>query len=322
MTIIDKIKGFCLDHKSGILNLDADFDSGYYLSKIQLTESLIGLFMQLGCEMDYTLTRRSEQSLEPVGFFSTRYDRLYIFGYLDFQISHLGIDTTMYRFPFDEMEKQFCVAVTEVCKGGQEKNIVLPEFEKLPYYAKDAFFSSVKPELVLNDIQDKFRNGYSLFTNRDVEAFLDDIMHLQFSWADKRAAEILKNDELKKSLANTLERRIIGQVMAEMIAADPDHPWSRIRRLRDCIGDKKTVTVVAAHNKMTYSFKMEANALCSEEGCYYFFHAKEPKEKRDELEKVFNVLTINDIDSVSYRGKVIYKKSLTTGETCTLDKNG
>lgn len=46
----------------------------------------------------------------------------------------------------------------------------------------------------------------------------------------------------------------------------------------------------------------------SQDGRYYVFSAKEPKEFRDELDKVFDVMTINDIDRVVYRGKNIYIK--------------
>lgn len=308
MTIFNKIKNFCLDSKTGILSLKEELGINYHLVKIQLTETLIGLFLQLGEAMDYILTQpKEERNFDPVGFFSTRYDVLYIFGWLEFQISHQGMDTTHYQFPFDEMEKQFCAAVTKACKEEENEDIVLPEANKLPYFAKEAFFDDVKAELDMKDIHN-LRGLYSVFTNKDVELFLDDIMHHEFSWADKKAAEILSKGEVRKSLTYTLENRTVGQAMAKMIAADPNHPWCRIKRLQDSVKDKKTVTVVATRDGKTYSFKMEANALLSTEGRYYLYNAKELRDVRIELDRVFDVLTINDVDRVEYRGKSIYQK--------------
>lgn len=302
---VTSILAFCQAEKSHILNLqDIGYDIDEQLIKIPLTESLIGLFTQYGDALNHALLQFKDQELEFAGFYSISHDALYITGYLRHQMEYYGIYDSNLSFPYDEMKKKLCAAMTQACWPTLIDTVTLPEPENLPWYAKLAFFKDVKPELTIGDIEEAMHCEYSALDNYDIEAFLDD----PDAWATKKADTMLQRKDGREELLDTLEKRVIGAKIAELISVDPNHPWSRIKKLQNAVSDKKTVTVVATRGETTYTFKIAASALLSQDGRYYIFSAKEPKEFRDELDKVFDVMTINDIDRVEYRGKSIYQK--------------
>lgn len=300
-----QILAFCQDEKGYILNLqDIGYDIDEQLIKIPLTESLIGLFIQYGDGLSHVLVQHKDQNLEVTGFYSIRHNALYISGELKYQMEYYNVYDNCFNFPYQEMLKKFCAAMTQACWPTLIDTVTLPEPEDLPWYAKLAFFKDVKPELSIGDIEGAIHCEYGALDNYDIEPFLDD----PDAWATKKADTMLKRKDGREELLDTLEKRVIGAKMAELISVDPNHPWSRIKKLQNAVSDKKTVTVVATRGETTYTFKIAASALLSQDGRYYVFSAKEPKEFRDELDKVFDVMTINDIDRVVYRGKNIYIK--------------
>ena len=303
---VTSILAFCQNKNARILNLkDIGYDIDEHLIKIPVTESLIGLFMQCGDDLNHALIRRNEQKFEVSGFYSTRHNTLFISSeYLKYKMQYHGVFDDSLSFPYQEMQKKFCDVMTKACWPIHFDPVIMPEPKDLPWYAKLAFFNDVKAELGMKEIEEAMHCEYSALDNYDIEAFLDD----PDAWAAKKADTMLQQKDGQEKLFDILEKRVIGAKMAELISADPNHPWCRIKRLQDAVTDKKTVTVIATRGENTYTFKIAASALLSQDGRYYVFSAKEPKEVREELDRTFDVLTINDIEAVLYRGKAIYKR--------------
>ena len=301
--IVKEIKAFCRNKDVSVMDLREKFDTCYKLVKIWLTETLVGLFL-VSTDTEEIITNKRFEVSEFCGFYSAKKDQLFVEGFFRFMFVYKFSDKicgeSWCMFPYQEMMQLLCSAITERCK--EELNIEVPDKipEKLGNPEEVAFFEGGKAEFDKEDIEGIARYKATIF-NSDIEKFIDS----PESWAKEKAAMILGCDEVKQNFVCVMKCRTEAAAIAQMIAADTNHPWCKIKRFLDAIEDKKTVTLVILRDGKNAVFKMATDYLKNREGSYYFWNTS---GNTAELERTFGrTFSINDIVCAQYRGKTIYQ---------------
>lgn len=301
--IVKEIKAFCRNKDVSVMDLREKFDTCYKLVKIWLTKTLVGFFL-VSTDTEEIITNKRFEVSEFCGFYSAKKDQLFVEGYFRmmfvFKFSDKICGESWCMFPHQEMMQLLCSAITERCK--EELNIEVPDKipEKLGNPEEVAFFEGGKTGFDEEDVEWIAKYKATIF-NSDIEKFLD----CPESWAKEKAATILSCDEVKQNFIRVMKCRTEAAAIAQMIAADPEHPWCKIKRLMDAIEDKKTVTLVILRDGKNAAFKMATEHLKNRKGSYYFWNAS---GNSAELERAFGrTFTINDIVCAQYRGKTIYQ---------------
>lgn len=301
--IVKEIKAFCRNKDVSVMSLREELDTGYKLVKIWLTETLVGLFL-VSTDTEEVITNKRFEVSEFCGFYSAKKDQLFVEGFFRFmfvyKFSEKICGESWCMFPYQEMMQLLCSAITERCK--EELNIEVPDKipEKLENPEKVAFFEGAKTGFDKEDVERIARYKATIF-NSDIEKFLD----CPESWAKEKADTILGYDKAKQNFVSVMKCRTEAAAIAQMIAADTNHPWCKIKRFLDAIEDKKTVTLVILRDGKNAVFKMATDYLKNREGSYYFWNTS---GNSAELERAFGrTFTINDIVCAQYRGKTIYQ---------------
>lgn len=298
---ISELLDFCRDSGRHQLEWDAGFH--HVLVKVHVKKQIVALYHQYFSGDEERQFFATEGKMEIDGFYHFGQDHIYNLAY------RLGcyIDgyTEYLAFPAPAELNSACEKLKKaVCK---KMMIKYPEFsgqEMDPLGTKDlvdnAFFSDNTPESLV------FR------LNTDVnlcDKTLDDYLSGPDNWVEAESNKLLSDPEI---LCKYLKQLDIYYLVKEQLKnlldnkADRRH---RIKALRDCVADKKTVTVNLLRDGKKMTCKVDAKFFFDRDGNYHFDWGIASAYKKEYISTFgYDSMTIEDIESVLYGKKVIYKK--------------
>ena len=313
-----------------MLSLEPITGDSESLVKLRLpgTTTLIGVF--LCSDSLNTVTSRNNQmdtELSFWGFYSEKTEDFYALekNYMTvyWKMPNKKIEFSAKPLPNNEMQDRVLKKMTEILKSEIDFDPSTMECSDSQDWLKQhtvergVFLGVIERSVCITEdmlIEPANRTPWLEFTNREVEQFLTD----PDSWVNQKVEQIfaarsnVRNKDMTKKefLRDGLVKRMECAALVDRIKQMPNHPWNKIKRIRDATRNKKTVTVEAkAKTGETYTFKIAAKAFGSfmnNEGETSVLFVE--SGMRDRVREAFGWnLTVLDIQNVQYKGKKIYE---------------
>lgn len=329
--LTQKIVTFCTDETQKTFDLAENCPliiSKNCLVKIPLTKTLVGLLLMHKNELNMLLHDCGIRQTEVVGFYSATTKLLYMKNAVEYSIELKWQNRERPKFPIEYRPLPCSEMLNALAERLTWKLMPNTPCQPLDIYdinqirpIANAFFGNIREKACISG---EYFSSYAskkierqILRNQDIELYLN----APDAWFAYAEDVVMKDADTVEDIRKRIHRGCVVNVTLRAIQNDPNHNWHKQMKLMEAVAGKKVVTI----KTKDATFKYKTDGLTSVDGEYgIFFIDFSSKDMKAYRYSDFSSFSINDIEQVLYRGKVIYKAQPEppTAQTVEVCQNG